>query len=540
MTAVRYFVLALLTCAPTLALAQAPTDSVVILAGDIVAPGRTAQFGAQFTEGELVGPLPLSIAEPLLACAETGPLTNADEVEGTIVLISRGECAFTEKMQAASEAGAVAAVVYNPNPDALCGGTPCGPDGIISMSGDCTVGEGCSIPGAFVSYDSGQDLLAEADLGTEAVIDPVRIYDLPCGFPGYFGTNRVSTFLFTDGFVGTSPRVDDPNCFWNFDFEGDDGLGIASVLVGQEDQGEAIVTGSPYVDVPEYEIGWQQSVFLPFAPPFEDFDRGEVNVFSSPLGLEIAERAFARDEDAFIVLDLHVTNVTDEELSGIHVGLFADWDVGDAQQNLGGFDEGTNLLYVYDDSGASTNYFGVAALGVADVAGWTLATEGAASDASLFEGMTTEGLTLEQPQDARTVIGIGPFDLAPGDSADVRLAMVAGESREDIIASAQAAQQAVFVDNEAAPPEQALSLGPVYPNPTAIDATISLDLPTAQAVRVAVFDVLGREVAVLTDGVRPAGAQTLALDAAALPSGTYFVRVEAGGMRRVRPFTVVR
>jgi hypothetical protein len=536
MPVVRYFVLALFVCAPTLTLAQ-PQDSVIVRTDDGDYGAYPALFGQYFEEDVLVGPAPLVHIEPAIGCEEDPEdpdvfipaVENPEELEGNIALISRGDCAFVLKVEAASSAGAIGVVVYNDDrvdPDN---------EDLVNMSGDCYRFV-CSAPAVFVSRASGLALL-NSDVGEEVLLDPVDINPV-CGSPADFGTNRVRTFLYRDGFIGTSPRSDD-RCFRNFGFEGDDGLGIASVLVGQERQGEAVVTGSPY-GAPEYEIGWSEPAWPPFDPPFEDFDRSEVNIFFSPLGLEVTERGFARDEDAFIVLDLHITNTTDEELSGVYVGLFADWAVGDAQQNLGGFDESTNLLYVYDESETSTNYFGIAALGVADVAGWTLATDGAASDSSLFAGMTTAGELLEQPQDARTVIGLGPFDLAPGDSADVRWAMVAGVSQEDIVASAQAAQQAVFVASETAPPEQAFALAPVFPNPAASHATVRLDLPSARAVRVAVFDVLGRRVAVLHDGPLGAGAHRLRLDASALPIGTYFVRVEAGGMQRAQPFTVVR
>jgi hypothetical protein len=80
------------------------------------------------------------------------------------------------------------------------------------------------------------------------------------------------------------------------------------------------------------------------------------------------------------------------------------------------------------------------------------------------------------------------------------------------------------VSAEEAVPAEAFALRPVYPNPTTSHATVRLDLPTAQAARVAVFDVLGRRVAVLHDGPLGAGAHRLRLDASALPAGVYVVR----------------
>jgi CSLREA domain-containing protein len=75
---------------------------------------------------------------------------------------------------------------------------------------------------------------------------------------------------------------------------------------------------------------------------------------------------------------------------------------------------------------------------------------------------------------------------------------------------------------------EAVALGRPYPNPTARAATLPFALPAAGPVRLVVYDVLGREVAVLVDGVVEAGRHEVVLDARALPSGLYFVRLEAG------------
>ena len=47
--------------------------------------------------------------------------------------------------------------------------------------------------------------------------------------------------------------------------------------------------------------------------------------------------------------------------------------------------------------------------------------------------------------------------------------------------------------------------------------------------RVALYDVLGREVAVAAQGERAAGPHTVALDTAGLAPGVYVVRVVTGG-----------
>ncbi len=65
----------------------------------------------------------------------------------------------------------------------------------------------------------------------------------------------------------------------------------------------------------------------------------------------------------------------------------------------------------------------------------------------------------------------------------------------------------------------------VAPNPARGAARVALTLGEAQHVRVAVYDALGREVALLADGPMNAGLHQLPLNGAGLGAGTYVVRM---------------
>ncbi|HLA63727.1 MAG TPA: T9SS type A sorting domain-containing protein, partial [Rhodothermales bacterium] len=80
----------------------------------------------------------------------------------------------------------------------------------------------------------------------------------------------------------------------------------------------------------------------------------------------------------------------------------------------------------------------------------------------------------------------------------------------------------------------------VRPNPVRGRAAVRFGLPAAGTVRASVYDALGREVAVLLTGDRPAGWHEAALDASALAPGVYVVRLEAGGDARTQRLTVAR
>ena len=86
----------------------------------------------------------------------------------------------------------------------------------------------------------------------------------------------------------------------------------------------------------------------------------------------------------------------------------------------------------------------------------------------------------------------------------------------------------------------AVTLAGNYPEPFNPATTIRYVLPEAAHVRLAVYDLTGRRVALLADGVQEAGAHEARFDASRLPSGTYLYRIEAGAFRQTRPMTLVK
>ena len=86
----------------------------------------------------------------------------------------------------------------------------------------------------------------------------------------------------------------------------------------------------------------------------------------------------------------------------------------------------------------------------------------------------------------------------------------------------------------------AFTLHPNYPNPFNPTTTIAYDLAAAGAVRLAVYDVYGREVARLVDATQAPGHYEVPFDAAHLASGTYFYRLEAGRFRSIRQMLLIK
>jgi len=83
-------------------------------------------------------------------------------------------------------------------------------------------------------------------------------------------------------------------------------------------------------------------------------------------------------------------------------------------------------------------------------------------------------------------------------------------------------------------------LGQSYPNPTSGRSTITFDLPQAADVSLRLYDVGGREVAVLADGPRPAGHHVVPVAAQGLAPGTYYYQLRALGAVERRGLVVRR
>jgi hypothetical protein len=86
----------------------------------------------------------------------------------------------------------------------------------------------------------------------------------------------------------------------------------------------------------------------------------------------------------------------------------------------------------------------------------------------------------------------------------------------------------------------AVELGVPAPNPVAGSARIVVRVAEAGPVRVAAYDALGREVAVLYDGVLSTGERPLRFDGAGLAPGPYVVRASTAGGEAARTVTVSR
>jgi hypothetical protein len=88
------------------------------------------------------------------------------------------------------------------------------------------------------------------------------------------------------------------------------------------------------------------------------------------------------------------------------------------------------------------------------------------------------------------------------------------------------------------PGEFTLSLN--YPNPFNPTTVVSYQLPVVSEVRLVVYDLLGREVAVLVNEKKAPGSYQVTFDASVLTSGVYFYRLKAADFVQTRKLLLVK
>jgi parallel beta-helix repeat protein len=88
---------------------------------------------------------------------------------------------------------------------------------------------------------------------------------------------------------------------------------------------------------------------------------------------------------------------------------------------------------------------------------------------------------------------------------------------------------AVTVDNPAIDLPERFALSQNHPNPFNPSTAISYSLPEHSIISLSIYNLLGRRVATIFEGVQQAGEHSVTWDASAFPSGVYFARLEAGG-----------
>ena len=164
----------------------------------------------------------------------------------------------------------------------------------------------------------------------------------------------------------------------------------------------------------------------------------------------------------------------------------------------------------------------------------------------ILEGGTVSSAEPVPLDEVETGVFTGTFTPSELGEYTVRAALacdLAGEgvARESWANSLLVEQAGVGTEDEAptAIPDQ-VELPQNYPNPSRSRTTIRFAIPEPGPITLKLYDVLGREVAVLREGATPAGWHEVTFDASRFATGIYFLRLNVDGTIATQRLTLVR
>ncbi len=181
------------------------------------------------------------------------------------------------------------------------------------------------------------------------------------------------------------------------------------------------------------------------------------NAGSRKIGVLVTYRSYvwkSKPNDKYFIVDYLVKNTTTSNLSNLYVGLFADWDIAEAQRNRAKWDEANRLGYIYDIV-PSGLYGGIQLLTRNVGVNHYPIDNDDTKDINVYDGFTEEekyktlsngtkkaqaGFEKPEGNDVSHVVSAGAFTLKPNEFVQVAFAFHAGDNLADLQQSAQAAQ----------------------------------------------------------------------------------------------------
>ncbi len=164
---------------------------------------------------------------------------------------------------------------------------------------------------------------------------------------------------------------------------------------------------------------------------------------TTKLRLNTQQAVYAWEGDSYVVIDLTITAAS--ALSGLFVGLYTDWDVGDYADDTAGYDAARKLGFMQSETGDPSVY-GIQLLshpasGYRAVDNAVYLTPSGFLDADKFSfcsGFQT--VTSDRPADWSNMISCGPFNLAANGAVRIAFALLAGATLTDLQEQADQAQ----------------------------------------------------------------------------------------------------
>ncbi len=256
----------------------------------------------------------------------------------------------------------------------------------------------------------------------------------------------------------------------------------------------------------------------------------------------------------YVIVEYTIKNNGSSNISGLHAGIFSDWDIMDYNKNKISEDAATRMGYAWSTENNGL-FAGIKLLtpgpfihnamdNLGGGSGGINIADGYSS-AEKYQGLSTNRATAGGAgvgNDIIDVVSTGPYSISPGNSIVVAFALIGGDSLSDIISSAIAAQiKYDFVTGlSAASNDLSQNDLILYPVPAKNELNVVMNSAWSANDKVSILDALGQTVFSSDIKELNTEGQNLKISLTEMNAGIYILKVEGKNSAITKKFTIVR
>ena len=234
------------------------------------------------------------------------------------------------------------------------------------------------------------------------------------------------------------------------------------------------------------------------------------NGASSSINVQVQHQTLAwstTGNENFVVLKYIIKNKNSTPINSIYAGVFADWDIMNYNKNRTRFLPNQKLSYAYSNE-PNTLYAAIKLLSNTPLTHYALdLVSGGAGAVNLSDGFAdsekyttlstsrdSAGFTTAQGNDIADVLSTGPLSINDNDSIEIAFAIIGGNSEQQIIDGALAAQlkyDGIITDSFAYRGKNNVA---IYPNPSNGNCWVHTSNFAEGKSQLLIFDSYGKEV----------------------------------------------
>ncbi|MCK4661226.1 MAG: S8 family peptidase [Bacteroidales bacterium] len=261
------------------------------------------------------------------------------------------------------------------------------------------------------------------------------------------------------------------------------------------------------------------------------------------MNINIILDTYAWDDEEnsnFVIINYKIINKNNYDIENLFTGIFADWDIIDANRNKIDFDEEHNLSYTYSNL-SDIFYTGIKLLSNTPVKHYAIDNiQGGNGGVDITNGFSTEEkyfvLTnnrhnaggLFDGNDVADVLSTGPISIAVGDTVEIGFVLIAAENLYNLKQAGENAQnkyKQITSCNKNLKPDIIENDINIFPNPTNESINITCNNLDFKDFAITLYNIEGNIVS-LINNITYRYSKHIVINCTNLPKGIYFIKLE--------------